>query len=74
MSKKENLKALLDEKLQERAVTGLRVADCVVMPALHGGHVCGFTSSEKLIVMEGSSNQLDCAIREQLSMPKQEQT
>lgn len=30
--------AVLDEKLQVRGVVGLRVADCSVMPALHGGH------------------------------------
>lgn len=30
--------AVLDEKLQVRGVNGLRVADCSVMPSLHGGH------------------------------------
>lgn len=30
--------AVLDEKLQVRGTTGLRVADCSVMPTLHGGH------------------------------------
>lgn len=30
--------AVLDEKLQVRGVKGLRVADCSVMPTLHGGH------------------------------------
>ncbi|KAJ5161938.1 hypothetical protein N7492_007330 [Penicillium capsulatum] len=38
MGKKENPMAVLDEKLQVRGVSGLRVADCSVMPALHGGH------------------------------------
>ena len=30
--------AVLDEKLFVRGVKGLRVADCSVMPTLHGGH------------------------------------
>lgn len=30
--------AVLNEKLQVRGVQGLRVADCSVMPNLHGGH------------------------------------
>jgi len=30
--------AVLDEKLRVRGVAGLRVADCSVMPTLHGGH------------------------------------
>jgi choline dehydrogenase-like flavoprotein len=30
--------AVLNEKLQVRGVSGLRVADCSVMPTLHGGH------------------------------------
>lgn len=30
--------AVLDEKLQVRGVSRLRVADCSVMPKLHGGH------------------------------------
>jgi choline dehydrogenase-like flavoprotein len=30
--------AVLDEKLQVRGVKRLRVADCSVMPSLHGGH------------------------------------
>ncbi|KAJ5126675.1 Glucose-methanol-choline oxidoreductase [Penicillium atrosanguineum] len=38
MGKKENPMAVLDEKLQVRGVMGLRIADCSVMPALHGGH------------------------------------
>lgn len=38
MGKKENPNAVVDEKLQVKGVTGLRVADCSVMPALHGGH------------------------------------
>ncbi|OOQ87789.1 putative GMC oxidoreductase [Penicillium brasilianum] len=38
MGKKDDPMAVLDEKLQVRGVFGLRVADCSVMPALHGGH------------------------------------
>lgn len=38
MGKKENPNAVVDEKLQVKGVTGLRVADCSIMPALHGGH------------------------------------
>lgn len=38
MGKKDDPMAVLDEKLQVRGVVGLRVADCSVMPALHGGH------------------------------------
>ncbi|KXT02050.1 hypothetical protein AC578_6529 [Pseudocercospora eumusae] len=30
--------AVLDEKLRVRGVQGLRVADCSIMPTLHGGH------------------------------------
>ncbi len=30
--------AVLDEQLRVRGVHGLRVADCSVMPTLHGGH------------------------------------
>ncbi|KAJ5351674.1 hypothetical protein N7452_000648 [Penicillium brevicompactum] len=38
MGKKDNPMAVLDERLRVRGVTGLRVADCSVMPTLHGGH------------------------------------
>ncbi|KAJ5725200.1 uncharacterized protein N7483_006557 [Penicillium malachiteum] len=38
MGKEGNPLAVLDGKLQVRGVTGLRVADCSVMPTLHGGH------------------------------------
>jgi choline dehydrogenase-like flavoprotein len=38
MGKKGDPLAVLDEKLQVRGVLGLRVADCSVMPTLHGGH------------------------------------
>ncbi|KAJ6033305.1 Glucose-methanol-choline oxidoreductase [Penicillium canescens] len=38
MGRKDNPMAVLDEKLQVRGVSGLRVADCSVMPTLHGGH------------------------------------
>lgn len=38
MGKKGDPMAVLDEKLQVRGVLGLRVADCSVMPTLHGGH------------------------------------
>lgn len=38
MGKKDDPMAVLNEKLQVRGVVGLRVADCSVMPALHGGH------------------------------------
>jgi choline dehydrogenase-like flavoprotein len=30
--------AVLDNKLRVKGVAGLRVADCSVMPTLHGGH------------------------------------
>lgn len=30
--------AVLDARLQVKGVQGLRVADCSVMPSLHGGH------------------------------------
>ncbi|TPX23211.1 hypothetical protein DIZ76_012537 [Coccidioides immitis] len=38
MGKSGNPMAVLDEKLRVRGVSGLRVADCSVMPLLHGGH------------------------------------
>ncbi|GLI79631.1 hypothetical protein PoHVEF18_007970 [Penicillium ochrochloron] len=38
MGKNDDPMAVLDEKLRVRGVVGLRVADCSVMPALHGGH------------------------------------
>ncbi|KAL4912888.1 hypothetical protein BDW62DRAFT_215973 [Aspergillus aurantiobrunneus] len=38
MGKDNNPQAVLDNKLRVRGVSGLRVADCSVMPALHGGH------------------------------------
>ncbi|KAJ5388531.1 Glucose-methanol-choline oxidoreductase [Penicillium cosmopolitanum] len=38
MGKNDNPMAVLDEKMQVRGVSGLRVADCSVMPTLHGGH------------------------------------
>ena len=38
MGKAEDGMAVLDEKLQVRGVKNLRVADCSVMPTLHGGH------------------------------------
>lgn len=38
MGKASDRMAVLDEKLQVRGVKGLRVADCSVMPTLHGGH------------------------------------
>ena len=38
MGRKDNPMAVLDEKLQVRGVSGLRVADCSIMPSLHGGH------------------------------------
>lgn len=38
MGKASDEMAVLDEKLQVRGVKGLRVADCSVMPTLHGGH------------------------------------
>lgn len=38
MGKNDNPLAVLDEKLQVRGVSGLRVADCSVMPSLHGVH------------------------------------
>lgn len=38
MGKADDPKAVLDNKLRVRGVTGLRVADTSVMPTLHGGH------------------------------------
>ena len=38
MGKNGDPMAVLNEKLQVRGVSGLRVADCSVMPTLHGGH------------------------------------
>ncbi|KAH8701592.1 choline dehydrogenase [Talaromyces proteolyticus] len=38
MGKDDNPMAVLDNKLRVRGVSGLRVADCSVMPTLHGGH------------------------------------
>ncbi|RHZ60765.1 hypothetical protein CDV55_103182 [Aspergillus turcosus] len=38
MGKDDNPMAVLDNKLRVRGVAGLRVADCSVMPTLHGGH------------------------------------
>lgn len=38
MGQSDDKMAVLDEKLQVRGVKGLRVADCSVMPTLHGGH------------------------------------
>ncbi|KAE8350547.1 hypothetical protein BDV28DRAFT_138930 [Aspergillus coremiiformis] len=38
MGHDDNPQAVLDHKLRVRGVMGLRVADCSVMPTLHGGH------------------------------------
>ncbi|RDW68979.1 GMC family oxidoreductase [Aspergillus mulundensis] len=38
MGKADDPNAVLDNRLRVRGVKGLRVADCSVMPALHGGH------------------------------------
>ena len=38
MGKADDPQAVLDERLRVRGVSGLRVADCSVMPNLHGGH------------------------------------
>ncbi|KAL2862396.1 GMC family oxidoreductase [Aspergillus lucknowensis] len=38
MGKADDPNAVLDNKLRIRGVAGLRVADCSVMPTLHGGH------------------------------------
>ncbi|KAI9370410.1 hypothetical protein BJX61DRAFT_96484 [Aspergillus egyptiacus] len=38
MGKEGDEQAVLDSKLRVRGVAGLRVADCSVMPTLHGGH------------------------------------
>jgi choline dehydrogenase-like flavoprotein len=38
MGKDGDSMAVLDNKLRVRGVAGLRVADCSVMPTLHGGH------------------------------------
>ncbi|KAK2754667.1 hypothetical protein FQN54_006800 [Arachnomyces sp. PD_36] len=38
MGKADNPLAVLDERLRVRGVSNLRVADCSVMPSLHGGH------------------------------------
>jgi len=38
MGKGDNPMAVLDNKLRVRGVANLRVADCSIMPTLHGGH------------------------------------
>ncbi|CBF80774.1 protein gmcA [Aspergillus nidulans FGSC A4] len=38
MGKPDDPNAVLDNKLRVRGVKGLRVADCSIMPTLHGGH------------------------------------
>lgn len=38
MGKADNPAAVVDEKLAVRGVQNLRVADCSIMPTLHGGH------------------------------------
>ncbi|KAL3478166.1 hypothetical protein BJX99DRAFT_269367 [Aspergillus californicus] len=38
MGKPNDPNAVLDNKLRVRGIAGLRVADCSVMPTLHGGH------------------------------------
>lgn len=38
MGKDNDPLAVLDNKLRVRGVANLRVADCSIMPTLHGGH------------------------------------
>ena len=38
MGKESNPQSVVDETLAVRGVKGLRVADCSIMPILHGGH------------------------------------
>lgn len=38
MGKLDNPASVVDEKLFVKGVKGLRVADCSIMPTLHGGH------------------------------------
>lgn len=38
MGKESDAKAVVDENLCVKGVKGLRVADCSIMPILHGGH------------------------------------
>ena len=38
MGKASDPMSVVDEKLAVRGVKGLRVADCSIMPTLHGGH------------------------------------
>lgn len=38
MGKESDPKSVVDEHLNVRGVKGLRVADCSIMPILHGGH------------------------------------
>lgn len=38
MGKANDAAAVVDEKLLVRGVKGLRIADCSIMPTLHGGH------------------------------------
>lgn len=38
MGKASDPNAVVDEKLRVKAVKGLRVADCSIMPVLNGGH------------------------------------
>ena len=38
MGTADNTQSVVDEKLIVKGVKNLRVADCSIMPALHGGH------------------------------------
>ena len=38
MGKVDDEKAVVDPELRVKGVKGLRVADCSIMPILHGGH------------------------------------
>lgn len=38
MGKASDPNSVVDEVLRVRGVKGLRVADCSIMPTLHGGH------------------------------------
>lgn len=60
MGQADDKMAVLDEKLQVRGVKGLRVADCSVMPTLHGGHTQMPAYERSLLVWDLASADRVC--------------